>query len=669
MSHAAERFAWRLLVLLAALFAIGVALGLHGYSISVWRSYLDGSSSQAIPHAPEILLGTARPIRSDDWNVIIPLSLAQREHTPRFPIVNGLIGVGQNAQVPFPLPVADPLAVFRPATWGWFLGSDTGLAWQWWSQLLGLFGALALFFFAAARFAGPGSPDDPGRGRAGFALAAALLVVGSPFVLFWSLRTASVPAFGAVAAVAALGIASTRRPAAIFGCGALLAWAGACFVLELYPPFQIPTAIFFGGSVLALLYERRTESPWRQHAAFRVLALAAGVTIPVAALVLLFTSAGDAIEAMRNTAFPGRRASTGGERTLFELVGGNIALAWRVEKWGPLLNICEAAGFLVLGVPLAAAALTRRDGRGTPALGTVERVALAVVVACAIHAVAGIPEWLARATGLSLVPGRRSMVALGLADALLAMRLLARPGGVGAGPRAAIAIGALWAALLALASWRAAATLPESPFALGLGLAVGSGALVAWAASARRGVLPLAVAAAASLAVSVWFNPLVRGGGDSLREIPLAREILAIDAERGGASTWVSFGGPYLPNLFRALGVHALNGLHPIPQPALWSRLDPDGKFRVAWNRYAHLAFVAWPRRDLDVRMLSNDTLIVSMNPREPALQDLGVTHMLVETDDPATFTRISGHVLRASIGNLHLFEARWDEPPARRAE
>jgi len=648
VSDTGRRFALRLALALALLFAAGVALHLHGYSISAWRPFLHDPSPPA-----EILLGSARAIRSDDWNVIVPLSLAQRASQPHFAVENDLIGLGQNALVPFPLPVAHPATLFRPATWGWFLGADAGLAWQWWSQLLGLFGAMALLAYAVAWRAA--------RDRAGVALATAALFVASPFVLFWSLRTASVPAFGALAAAAFLGVASARRPAAIVAFGVLLGWAAACFALELYPAFQVPVLLVVGALALALAWERRETVAWRDHATLRVAALAIGVGMAASALALLFASAGDAIEAMRNTTFPGRRISTGGDRAFFELVGTNLALAWRVEDWGPFHNLCETATCFLFGAPLAAAALARRDRNG--GLGAFEWVALAAVVALALHAVVGIPEWLARATGFSLVPGRRSMVALGLADALLAARLLARPGGVGADRNVAIAVGAGWAALLAFAASRAAAVLPELPFGFGVATAAANGALVAWAARARRGALPLAVAAAASLAVSFWFNPLVRGGSDLLRESPIAREVLAIDAGLDGASRWVSFGGPQLPNLFRAIGVHAVNGLHPIPQPALWEQLDPSGASRQKWNRYAHLALVAWRRPTVGVRMLSNDTLIVNVNPRAPALRELGVTHMLVETDDPAAFARLSGHALRASIGGLHVFEARWNLP------
>ena len=63
---------------------------------------------------------------------------------------------------------------------------------------------------------------------------------------------------------------------------------------------------------------------------------------------------------------------------------------------------------------------------------------------------------------------------------------------------------------------------------------------------------------------------MVRGGSEYLVENPLSQKILEIDRQHDGESVWIVFGSPYLPNLFRVLGVRAVNGLHPVPQFELW---------------------------------------------------------------------------------------------------
>jgi len=176
--------------------------------------------------------------------------------------------------------------------------------------------------------------------------------------------------------------------------------------------------------------------------------------------------------------------------------------------------------------------------------------------------------------------------------------------------------------------------------------------------------LPMAALAAASCVVGAWFNPLVRGGSAYLRENALSRAILEVDRAHGGDTTWVSFGDYVTPNLFRILGVRALNGVIPVPQFELWAPLDPKGHARSLYNRFAHVVFTPSPVREPRFEQLAYDAFAVHVDPGSDALRALGVTHMLVETDDPAGFAARSGATRLASVGRRHLFRARWQAPP-----
>ena len=141
------------LLALVVLCAVGVAANLHGFSLAAWHAHIDDSPAE------EVLLGEARPIRSDDWGVQIPLGLAQLSHDPPHPVFNSNIGWGQNMLAPLQSPVAHGTALFRPALWGYFAGADTGLAWMWWFELVGLIGVWSCVF--ACRLA----PPMTGTGR------------------------------------------------------------------------------------------------------------------------------------------------------------------------------------------------------------------------------------------------------------------------------------------------------------------------------------------------------------------------------------------------------------------------------------------------------------------------------------------------------------------------
>ncbi len=624
-------------------FAAAVALGLHGYSIPAWHTVIDGSEPV------EVLRGEPRMIRSDDWNVILALALAQTRHEPSFPLLNRAIGNGFNVSVPFPVPVAHPLVAFRPTVWGFFLGPDAGMAWMWWSRLLGVAGVWLLVFLVVS------------GNRLGLSLLASAALAASPFLQLWSLRPTRNLIYGGLAFLALLGITWARRRVSIAGCGLLLGWAGGCMALTLYPPFQVPIATLLALLFATLAWQHRDALELRRHAGWRAGALVGGAAIALGAVALLLAAGGEAIEAMQSTAFPGRRIATGGDRSLWELLGSNLLLPLRIEDWGPLDNVCEAASWWLLSPVVLAAALVRR-ARGGPGLDAVEAGLALLGAALAVHATLGIPEWLARASGWSLVPGRRSTLALGVVDLLLLLRLLARTPRERVAPLApTLAIAALWGALLGIAAWQLAAVLPDLELAWGLALAAANAALAALALRARRAWLPLAVLLAATLATTAWFNPVVRGGSAFVLDNPLSQRIRAIDREHGGQTTWLAFGRPELANLIWMQGVRSLNGLHAVPQLDFWHALDPARRHQRIYNRYAHVSFVASARRDFRVRAYSRDFLIARVHPADARLRQLGVTHMLVQHEDVGVFARLSGHEHLASFGDLHLFAARWD--------
>ena len=89
-----------------------------------------GSSLALLLRPPSVLVestqawfGAPRMVRSDEWEVITPLALAQARHDPPWPVINHNLGEdGQNMLVigMTGMPVAHASALARPATWGFF---------------------------------------------------------------------------------------------------------------------------------------------------------------------------------------------------------------------------------------------------------------------------------------------------------------------------------------------------------------------------------------------------------------------------------------------------------------------------------------------------------------------------------------------------------------------
>lgn len=604
----------RILAGTAALFVLLVALRLNGFSLPYWHEVIDGSPR------PEILLGEPRAIRADDWRLQLPLALAQIAHDPPFPVVNQNIGLGQNMLVPLPLPVAHPATLFRPTYWGFFLGPDLGLAWMWWSQILGLFAVwLGVFLVVTSN-------------RLALSVAGSLLLVFSPFFQFWSFAPAPVTMYMGLCFLALMGLAETQRPRAALGWGLLLGWAGGASALTIYPPYAITLAyvfLFLAGGTLA---ERWPELSLRRHAGARALGLGLALLIAGAAALALLSGAGDAIRTMAGTEYPGARVETGGDAPVWQLLSAHLATGLRVTDWRPIGNICVDSSFLLL-FPVTIAGFLRQPRlpgrRPEYLLGAL--AVLAALILCFRHL--GFPRPLALASLWFAVPPKRTPLALGLVDTLLLLRFLT----LAIAPlerRFALGLGLVVAALLTAGAALLHGVAPELGVAATAALVLLNG-LVAYGVL-RRWRPPLLVGgvAAGLAACTLWFNPLVVGGSEYVMGNPLARAIREVDARHGGETTWVTYGRALGPsaasNLFRALGVHALDGTHVIPQLALWRIFDPTEERRHVYNRYGVMVFYFSTEEWRQINLMAPWFMLVPGTPSAPELREAGATHALV---------------------------------------
>lgn len=111
----------------AILFAVCVALKLHGSSIGVWNEYV-----ACAPHGSPFqfpILGVPRSIRSDEWDVFTPLAMSQ--HYTSYAVVNDIACAWPtNMLTTYNQPVWDLTVIAKPFYWGYLLlGSEYGLSW------------------------------------------------------------------------------------------------------------------------------------------------------------------------------------------------------------------------------------------------------------------------------------------------------------------------------------------------------------------------------------------------------------------------------------------------------------------------------------------------------------------------------------------------------------
>jgi hypothetical protein len=376
-------------------------LKVHGFSLPMWHQYVDNSP------ATEVLAGTPRSIRSDDWLVTIPFLVAQTAHDPPFPSVNTNIGLGQQMNVIPLMPVANAIWLFRPTSWGFAFGADFGLSSLWWGRWLGLVGTWSLVFLLIS------------GGRLVLSAGAAAILVCSSFHQNWSLNSAEPELFAGwiILSLTILLFAKARRT--ILLAGAFLGWSAACFAIHLYPPYQVALTYVIASAVLPFFAVNRVWNAAKENWQTRLMGLGIAIVLAAAGVGYFTYAAWDAIELMRNTTYPGQRFVVGGHfRDFWHLYLDNTIPEWVPHKGGPRFQYASRDGFLLI-YPVFAALILIDTLRFRRFRFSLSAGALALLMFFETWVRIGFAPVLAKISLLSVITPGREVIALGFGNALL----------------------------------------------------------------------------------------------------------------------------------------------------------------------------------------------------------------------------------------------------------
>jgi hypothetical protein len=643
----AHSFRFRVLSSALLVFSLLVSAKLHGSAIALtttsWapeqahRHYvatplLDRMTPETRERWRHQLMADSPYIRMDEWATETPWAFAQFSHVPRFPVVNRNVGNGQNMLVAPWIPVAHITALARPMTWGYLLlGAERGLAWAWWSQAFLCFAALYLLFELVV-------PE-----RLWLAVLGAAWYAGSAYVVCFSLWPGYTTGLGAGALVAAYWALRSERPGVILACAVAFALCLVGFIMQLYPPWQIPLGQVFLAAFLALFWRDRLWQCFRRAPRAHLLGIGLGVAGAGLLLSSYYLASADALHAMAASEYPGTRRLLGGDLAWWRF-GMGLYNYFTIDNWDTRALPIESAEFISLypAVWVAALVSPRIRARLGPLIWALTPVLLGLLYFCAV----GVPEWLARITLLDRVTSDRTPIATGLVAILFAIRLLA----VGLElPRdrrtlvTALCVFVVCAAVYTCCGWKLQDNLrafgpdrlfPPGVWLIGLaGAALSSMLVLGWARPFAASLLAVLVATSAT------FNALSIGFPDwRTSELGVAvRQVVEKDrADHPGDARpglWLTYGLPYYPTrgiLAEILGARALSGVYFYPQLDFWEPLDPERANQSAYNRFAsvHLEFA----RDLSGVGFDRNSLRVFrvwVKPTEPALRPLNARYVL----------------------------------------
>lgn len=604
-----DKFEKWCLAALLAVFALSVAFELNGSSLGMWNRYVP--NSRAI--AP--VCGIPRQIRSDEWAVFTPMTLAQAHAVPSYPYFNGIPRAAPTDMYSvYAQPVRHPLLVFRPFLAGFVLfGFNRGLAFFWAGRWL----ALLLAMYELFKFLTNG--DKPLAG------CAALMVVLSPVVQWWGAinALAEILIFGSVFVLCfdrfMTGRSLRERWLPVVGMG----YSGIGYAMTLYPAAMVSFAYVF--AFLCLWTVMRRANGFRldkRSALFAVLTAAVSMGI----LVWYVGLSADAFRTLPETEYPGRRFDCGGGyRKGFGLSLGSLFFPWtsQVVEDGNPFNRALFLDFFPLGVVLAAFLLFRRKLRDALVV-----LLLAVSAVLGFYCVTGYSPIVAKLSLLSRSTPPRAFVALSFVQFLLLVRCVAQTRPV-LPLRVAIPIATATSGVATVLSHLAYPNYLTVP-RLFLVLAVAFLGSILFVLFQDRKCPATVFFAALAVASGGSVNPIQRGDA-GVQDSELARSIRAIAEKDGGA--WIVEGENFPMNQYPLLvGAPTINAGNLYPALERWRNLVPAETAKESWNRYAAgIRFDVRSGAPVSIRMTGFDTFRVECPP--DTLPRLGVRHVLSRRD------------------------------------
>lgn len=562
----------------AVLFLIVLTLGLlqiNGSSIGIYHELLYGKDSKD----SSLLFNEPRSVRSDEWLVTTQLSLAQIE--TGFEPVNQNVGNGIDISVLVDAPTKDLGQFFKPHNFAFFvLPAEVAFSLKWW--LLSYFLIVSVYFFVLAIL--------PKRKL--IAVLLSLSFLASPFIAWWYQYITLAPIyytlFGIVVAIKMMQ-ASTVKKSILWGI--LLAYIGTSFALVLYPPFQIPAALFALAFLIGFILDNKSKL--RSHeksilAGTAVAVASAGIMIALCLIPKL-----PVIEIVANTAYPGNRLTeSGGFNSLLFMSSNTSLLAQSDSRAGAftwLLNQSEGSNFLLVFIFLIPLLVffTIKYRRKVPYFWTIITLFILTTIFIAWLFVPNI-DILGKLTLLNRVPHERLLLGFGLINLLAVILFVSTyenkqfklPKLV------PILYPILILILYTILNLYISKTFPGfMGERLALLLAIPY-ALIVYLLLRYKFNLGLALFLIFSV-VSVFFIHPVYVGMGVLRDSELSRVIKSVDTNN--SQRWVT-DSLQLENFTIFNGKQSLSGVYVYPDTQLWQS-DFSKSDINKFNRYAHVHF------------------------------------------------------------------------------
>lgn len=569
-------------------FIVCVVFRVSGSSIGVFNQEFYS------PNETQELFGQSRSIRSDEFDVQTPYYFSQYYNDYKATSYQMSLS-GQDMILGYNAPVKNITLIGKPFVWGYILfGNEVGLSWYWCMKVI-LFVLVAyemLEILIRNKF---------------LSSFGALLIVFSPAMQWW-FSPHIYDVFFWASTLFVVGywffVSKTRNQKIGFTILSIASLTG--FILALFPSCQIPLGLLALTLLIVCLFRDKEEIEWKKKDFIRVGCVIFGLAI---VLIPFYLTAKDGISLLFNTAYPGKRISTGGEANFKDLFA-DFTMLLAPFKSSKKVNASEISTFNHLGFicmlyfPYLAYRIKNTKYKHTLRVGYALFVILCIE---AIYMLFGFPEWLAKITLFSYI--NRMKIIYGFTATLFTMWMMSTIGKTKKYLRRKVnLIYSLIFLILAIG-----VSIPmknqwvTNNFVYFICIMVFVYIFVCMLFSKQR----YAISALMGVVVvsSMTINPIIQGAS-AIYEHPISDEVQKLVKENDGY--WLTLGDLTSQNFLLANGAKVINAVNFYPDVKKWKTIDEDGNFTRYYNRYAHIS-VGLTSEETSYQLMSQDNLHVQL--------------------------------------------------------
>lgn len=610
---------WLFPSLVVFIFIAFVVSGVNGSSVGVQQITFYGNQPDS-----DLLAGKPRSVRSDEWLVMTQMVAGQEK--ANYPIVNKNIGDGENMNLILDVPSHDWSQVLRPQNHAFsILPFENAFAYRWWFSAVVL---LLSVYFLALHFL-------PKRRL--LASLIALSLYFSAFVQWWYI-SATLGSLGYATLLMLLFVKflHAKHTWQKITLSAIMSYAALCFMIVLYPPFQVACLLVTLAFVIGYtLYSQKHLLVFLKKSSLYLIP-ALLVVLSVTGLYLYQNRS--TVSTLQNTSYPGKRVVGSGGHSVSQFFSGPLAFQHLFQSksihYKEAANQSESSSFLFVGLFLFPAlvgllAIDKKSNiRSTKALSLSLGVCSLLFLGWLF--VPGL-DILGHLTKLDIVPPVRLVIGFGLLNTL-------------------VLIVFLFTYAKSRYTFRALHVILYSVFFLVMQIAVNlyihhTSPEFVGATKAILLALPIPIALyfilrkqfVAGVAIYALFtiisgapvNPLYHGL-DILTQNPLVKEI---EKYPHNGSRWIVEDGD-LENIAITAGYPSMSGVFFYPQNNLWKSVDE--KVPAAfYNRFAHVRYIIdrsnTPGPTTFIPTVG-DPLVIRTDPCSKFIQDSNIRHIITST-------------------------------------